>query len=221
MPLRRSEVVEMALKLLDDIGLDSLTTRRLAAELDVRPGALYWHVANKQDLLDAIAEKILEDMPQGAVHPGAGWREEVRDIAAGLRDALLAHRDAARLLAGSVSAGPRRLGLADRLMGVLAATGAPLAAAAYGGDTVMSYVTGFVLQEQSRSLDALHIDEESLQTLFDEERFPHLAVWARSWSPENGRLSFTAGLEIMLGGLETYLARAAAAGDRGNGRPAG
>lgn len=220
MPLQRSEVVGMALKLLDDIGLDALSTRRLAAELDVRPGALYWHVASKQDLLDAIAEKILEDLPQRDVPPAADWREEVRNIAAGLRGALLAHRDAARLLAGSVSAGPLRLGLADRLMGVLTATGAPLSAAAYGGDTVMSYVTGFVLQEQSRSLDALHVDEESLQTLFDAERFPYLAVWARSWSPENGRLSFTAGLEIMLGGLETYLTRAAAAAD-GGGRPAG
>src|SRR5882757_97661 len=59
MPLRRSEVIAAALLLLDEVGLDALSTRRLAARLDVHAGALYWHVASKHDLLDAIADKIL------------------------------------------------------------------------------------------------------------------------------------------------------------------
>jgi TetR/AcrR family tetracycline transcriptional repressor len=224
LPLQRSHVVDVALKLLDDIGLDALSTRRLAAECDVRPGALYWHVASKQDLLDAITEKILEGLPQRPVPPGATWREEVRELATGLRDALLAHRDGARLLAGSVSPGPQRLGLADRLMGVLASTGAPLAAAAYGADTVLSYVTGFVLQEQSASLDTSGADAEARQAVldaeFDAERFPHLAVWARSWSPDSRGLSFAAGLGILLDGLESHLARAASADAAGDGKSA-
>jgi TetR/AcrR family tetracycline transcriptional repressor len=99
----------------------------------------------------------------------------------------------------------------------LVSAGAPLAEAAYGGDTVLSYVTGFVLQEQSASLDTSGADEESLQALFDAERFPHLAVWARSWSPDSRRLSFAAGLEILLDGLESHLARAAGADPTGDG----
>lgn len=83
MPLQRSEVVDMALKLLDDIGLDALSTRRLAGELDVRPGALYWHVASKQDLLDALTEKILDGLPELPTAPGTSWRDEARGLAGG------------------------------------------------------------------------------------------------------------------------------------------
>ncbi|GAA2622577.1 MULTISPECIES: TetR/AcrR family transcriptional regulator C-terminal domain-containing protein [Streptomyces] len=209
MPLQRSEVVDMALKLLDDIGLDALSTRRLAGELDVRPGALYWHVASKQDLLDALTEKILDGLPELPTAPGTSWRDEARGLAGGLRDALLAHRDGARLLAGAVSSGPNRLAIADRMMGALSRTGAPLDAAAYGNDTVMSYITGFVLQEQSESLDTAEVDESQREALFDAERYPYLAVWARSWTPDSRRLSFEAGLDILLEGLSVYLAREA------------
>ena len=55
--LDREHVVRVALRLLDEAGLDGLTLRRLAAELDVKAPALYWHFANKQDLLDHMAPR--------------------------------------------------------------------------------------------------------------------------------------------------------------------
>ncbi|WP_326672449.1 TetR/AcrR family transcriptional regulator C-terminal domain-containing protein [Streptomyces sp. NBC_01257] len=234
MPLQRSEVVDAALTLLDDIGLDALSTRRLATELGVRPGALYWHVKNKQDLLDALAEKILGELSPPA--DGGDWRETVRAMAVNLREVLLAHRDAARLVAGSAWLGPNRLGFADGLMGVLRGTGAPIAAVAYGCDTVLSYVTGFALQEQGESDTPTGEDSVRRKPARGESAgqepapsepaspagvatvasgpasqapdfgpFPHLGAWVAEWNSGVRQDTFTAGLEILIGGLDRYL----------------
>src|SRR5215216_2081141 len=71
-PLGREEVVGAALGLLDEVGLDGLTTRRLAERLGVRVGALYWHVSSKQELLAAIAGRIMEELSTRPVAEGGG-----------------------------------------------------------------------------------------------------------------------------------------------------
>ncbi|HYZ66853.1 MAG TPA: helix-turn-helix domain-containing protein, partial [Mycobacterium sp.] len=60
MQLHKRDVVDAATTLLDSHGIADLTMRRLARELNVSPGALYWHFANKQELLGAVADRILD-----------------------------------------------------------------------------------------------------------------------------------------------------------------
>ena len=75
MQLHKRDVVEAATALLDDYGIADLTMRRLARELNVSPGALYWHFANKQELLGAVADRILEpvgDVPAALARPYHG-----------------------------------------------------------------------------------------------------------------------------------------------------
>lgn len=206
MPLQRSEVVTAAMRILDGAGLDALTTRKLASELNVRPGALYWHVSSKQDLLDSLTEKILEEVKTPPLAPGESWEDGVRELVHRLRDTLVAHRDSARLLAGAGGLGPNRLRIADHLMGLLRLTGAPVAATAYGSDTLLSYVTGFVLQEQSEPDHSAPDAADGGLEVLDEKLFPHLAAWAQGWSPDDRGLSFAAGLEVLVGGLDRYLA---------------
>ncbi len=67
MQLHKRDVVEAATALLDDYGIADLSMRRLARELEVSPGALYWHFASKQQLLGAVADRIL-----GAVQDSGG-----------------------------------------------------------------------------------------------------------------------------------------------------
>ena len=101
MQLHKRDVVDAATALLDSYGIADLTMRRLARELDVSPGALYWHFANKQQLLGAVADRILQpvdDVP-------AGWRDRVTGICGRLRDALLSHTDGAELVSASFAAG--------------------------------------------------------------------------------------------------------------------
>ncbi len=101
MQLHKRDVVEAATAILDNYGIADLTMRRLARELNVSPGALYWHFANKQQLLGAVADRILEPVGDG---PG-GWRDRVAAICRRLRDALLSHTDGAELVSASFAAG--------------------------------------------------------------------------------------------------------------------
>ena len=87
MQLHRRDVVDKATQLLDDYGIADLTMRRLARELGVTPGALYWHFADKQELLGAVSDRILEPaLPDDA---DDRWAAHLHGICLGLRDALL------------------------------------------------------------------------------------------------------------------------------------
>ena len=81
MRLRRERVVDVAIALLDADGLDALTMRKLATRLGVQAGALYWHFAGKQALLDAMADRFLEDF--AADLPAGSWDEQLAAAAGG------------------------------------------------------------------------------------------------------------------------------------------
>ena len=71
MQLHKRDVVDAATALLDDFGIADLTMRRLARELNVSPGALYWHFANKQELLGAVDDRHLARTAGHGVPPTA------------------------------------------------------------------------------------------------------------------------------------------------------
>jgi AcrR family transcriptional regulator len=147
--LHRRDVVDKATQLLDDYGIADLTMRRLARELNVSPGALYWHFADKQELLGAIADRILE--PASGDVPG-GWRDRVAGICARLRDALLSHTDGAELVSASFAAGrsDAMSQILTWLTGAAADAGVDPAHADLAARTVVYYVLGFTADEQSR-----------------------------------------------------------------------
>jgi TetR/AcrR family tetracycline transcriptional repressor len=141
--LHKRDVVDAATALLDNYGLADLTMRRLARELDVSPGALYWHFANKQQLLGAIADRILD-----SVSAATG----VVDVCNRLRDALLSHTDGAELVSASFAAGQSEtMGeILAQLTDAAAEAGIDAAHAELAARTVVYYVLGFTVDEQSR-----------------------------------------------------------------------
>jgi AcrR family transcriptional regulator len=171
--LHKRDVVEAATAILDTYGIADLTMRRLGRELNVSAGALYWHFANKQELLGAIADRILE--PVGDV-PG-DWRNRVVEVCGQLRDALLSHTDGAELVSASFAAG--QSGAMTQIVARLgeAATDAGVADAhaALAARTVVYYVLGFTADEQSRlqwdAAGAVLPDEQSVLTDEAGDRF--------------------------------------------------
>lgn len=103
MALTRTRIVEEALRLVDEIGLDGLSLRALAARLDVQAPTLYWHVPNKAALLDAVSDAIMGEALDGAaaLDPAPSTREWMLDALVVLRDAMLRHRDGARIVSGA------------------------------------------------------------------------------------------------------------------------
>ena len=148
MQLHKRDVVEAATAILDNYGIADLTMRRLARELDVSPGALYWHFANKQQLLGAVADRILESVDDV---PGS-WSDRIARICGRLRDALLSHTDGAELVSASFAAGQSKAMtlILTRLTNAAADAGVDAAHAGLAARTVVYYVLGFTADEQSR-----------------------------------------------------------------------
>lgn len=137
----RAHIVSVALTLLDQYGLPDLTMRRLATELDVQPSALYWHFASKQDLLAAVADRILDRIP---LAPASGLLDASRIV----RDALLAYRDGAEVVMSSAALRPAP-SRAHRLLR-RALTSAGVDAADVGATAVLEFILGHTLIVQQR-----------------------------------------------------------------------
>jgi AcrR family transcriptional regulator len=142
--LSREQVVRAALDLLDDVGLAGLSMRGLADRLGVKAASLYWHLRDKEQLLDLLSESILGQVPEPAEGP---WRPALEAFAQDYRRVLLAHRDAARVVAGFQS-GPAALRRYERLIASLMAAGFTAADAADAAVLLFGhYVPAFVADE--------------------------------------------------------------------------
>jgi TetR/AcrR family tetracycline transcriptional repressor len=143
--LSREQVIETALSLLDQVGLEKLTMRRLAARLGVRAASLYRHVRNKEELMVLLADAISADIPLAG---GAGtWREQLTFLAWNVRRGLAARRDAAIVLANTPPAGPHRLKHIDAALRVIRSSGLSERDAVWAAYHLNNFVTEFAADE--------------------------------------------------------------------------
>ncbi|MET9260090.1 TetR/AcrR family transcriptional regulator C-terminal domain-containing protein [Amycolatopsis sp. NPDC004079] len=171
MPLDRQRIVAEAVALLDDEGLDGLTTRKLAARLGVQAATLYWHVPSKAALVTAIAEEILGEQFDTMSPPGPDerWQDWLTGLAQRLRRALLAHRDGARI----ISAAQLSLTMAavsELAMSSLVARGISLRHARVIVLTTERFTVGHVLEEQAPRPEGAALDGFDLASF--SERYP-------------------------------------------------
>ncbi len=185
MQLSKHDVVDVATSVLDNYGIADLSMRRLARELNVSPGALYWHFENKQQLLGAVADRILS--PVGEVT--GPWRDRIRRSCAQLRDALLSHTDGAELVSASFAAGQSEAmtGVLTRLADAAGHAGVASGQAELAARSVIYYVLGFTADEQSRlQWDAAGADVAQ-------------TVWA-----EEPDTRFTFGVQLLIDGIAAH-----------------
>ncbi|MFE0812642.1 TetR/AcrR family transcriptional regulator [Streptomyces sp. NPDC058794] len=148
-PLDRRRVADTALKLLNEVGLDGLTLRAIARELDVKAPALYWHFEDKQALLDEMATEMYRRMVAGtALDPADTWRERLLKANRGLRAALLGYRDGAKVFSGSRFTGLVHAEQMEDNLRLFTAAGLTLAQAVRATTTAYLFTLGFVTEEQ-------------------------------------------------------------------------
>lgn len=176
-------IIESALQEVNAAGIDGMSMRSLADRLHVQKGALYYHVASKQALIAAMANEVA-NRALACYETGAlvDSMLRVRYLANCLRQTLRDQRDGARLLAYSpLVQSPTAFQLIEHLVALLLQAGVSVEQASVGADTLMSYVTGYVLQEQQ------------ILTLSPD-------------SPDDNE-TFEAGLDIILHGLDIPFTR--------------
>ncbi|MFI0237110.1 TetR/AcrR family transcriptional regulator C-terminal domain-containing protein [Streptomyces sp. NPDC016845] len=154
--LDKAHVADTALDLLNDVGLEGLTLRAIAKELDVQAPALYWHFKNKQALLDEMATVMFRRMTgagQGSVGevtygPAGTWQEWLIEGNRRLRATLLRYRDGAKVFSGSRFTGTDHGAELEANLRFLVDAGFEPGQAARASTTVYMYTLGFVTEEQ-------------------------------------------------------------------------
>ncbi len=140
--------------LLNEVGVDGLTTRKLAERLGVQQPALYWHFRNKRALLDALAEAMLaENHTHSVPRADDDWRSFLIGNARSFRQALLAYRDGARIHAGTRPGAPQ-METADAQLRFLCEAGFSAGDAVNALMTISYFTVGAVLEEQAGDSDA-------------------------------------------------------------------
>jgi TetR/AcrR family tetracycline transcriptional repressor len=148
MPIEREKILEEALALVNEVGLDQFSTRRLAERLGVQQPALYWHFRNKSALLDALNGLMLARFHKHRLPAkGEDWAVFTLSNARSLRKALLSVRNGARINAGTRPS-TREFADAERQLELYVEAGFTPAQALNIAIGVTRYVLGFVLEEQ-------------------------------------------------------------------------
>ncbi|MGN9814267.1 TetR/AcrR family transcriptional regulator [Streptomyces sp. SD11] len=145
----RALVADTALRLLNEVGLNGLSLRVIAKELDVKAPALYWHFKDKQALLDEMATEMYRRMIAGTpIPPDTDWRERLLTANRGLRAALLSYRDGAKVFSGSRFTGTVHAAQMEENLRALVDAGFTLRQAVRAFTTAYLYTLGFVTEEQ-------------------------------------------------------------------------
>lgn len=166
MQLRRADVLDGAIAILDEYGLGDLTMRRLATSLHVQPGALYWHFKDKQSLLGAIADTILGDTD--APPRADTWDQQLNELAHRLRNSLLSHRDGAELVAATYASRLVTNRVRERIAAVCIRAGLPRDESELSADTLLYYILGQTVDEQARmQMDSVGALTDEASPLFE------------------------------------------------------
>ncbi|MCX5376731.1 TetR/AcrR family transcriptional regulator C-terminal domain-containing protein [Streptomyces sp. NBC_00091] len=147
--LDKKQAVDTSLRLLNELGLDGLSLRAIAKELDVQAPALYWHFKNKQELLDEMATEMYRRMvADAALSPDLSWQDRLLAANRGLRTALLRYRDGAKVFSGSRFTGTEHAVEMEANLRALVAAGFELPQAVRATTTAYFFTLGFVTEEQ-------------------------------------------------------------------------
>jgi TetR/AcrR family tetracycline transcriptional repressor len=212
--LDQAQVVRAALALLDEIGLDALTMRRLAERLGVKAASLYRHVRNKEELLALLGDEITSEIP--LPQTAGPWQRQLTDAAWKARRGLLAHRDAARVLASTPPAGPQRLRHVEAVLKILRTAGLGERDAARAAYHLNNFVTEFAADE-ARFAAFAAVPGMSRRKALNEVRrqfkslprgeYPTIVALADALTEDAQDALFQFGVDLHLRGIEALAAR--------------
>ncbi len=203
-PLTRDRVLRAAVRLADEGGLEAVSMRKLGQVLRVEAMSLYKHVANKDDILDGIADLVTSDFEVPSID--ADWKTAIRRSAISAHQVLLRHPWASSLIESRRNAGPARLRYLDAVIGVLAGAGFTMPMAIRAIMALDSHTYGFALQELAWPFDLENAPElaATFARGLPASEYPNLLAMAEmlTTAPHGVPVDFEFGLDLILDGLE-------------------
>lgn len=206
-------MIDAAIALADRSGIEALTIRALATELDTKPMTLYHHVDGKEAVLDGMVDRVFSQIDLPPVD--LGWRAAVRQRCLSARDVLVRHAWAVPLMESRRSPGAATLAHHDAMLGCFFRGGLSLPLTAHAYAVLDSYVYGFALQQANLPDDVATGDSAATREIaatFSPESHPNLVRFTTEHVLQPGYAfgdSFEYGLDLLLDGFE-HAARAQA-----------
>jgi AcrR family transcriptional regulator len=220
-PITQEAIVETALRILDSEGLDGLSMRRIAEELDTGAASLYWHVGSKDGLLDLLFDHVIGEQQVPKPDPER-WQEQLKQVARTQRATILRHRDIVAVSLGRIPMGPHALRYSEAVLAILRAGGVPDWLAVAGQQLLIAVVNGFTLDEVSdgpppgaQPADGQPADGAAQPSPDAASRyiaslpagqFPNLTVLAKHFTDVDPDERFELLLDIFAGGLAQHAA---------------
>jgi len=211
--LSKARIVEAAIEILDREGEDALTFRALAARLSTGSGAIYWHVADKNDLLATATDHVIARVTTNAVR-GSTPQEVIRTMALGVFDAIHAHP----WVGGQLSRNPWQYAVVRLLEGVggqVQALGVPEHAQFNAVTALMSFILGLAGQYAAGArlfppdMDRAAFRKTFLETVaarwsrLDPTEHPFVRQLSKVLPEHDDREQFLAGIDLILAGMES------------------
>jgi AcrR family transcriptional regulator len=207
--------VGTALRLVDAEGLGALSMRRLGQELDAGATSLYWHIRNKDELLDLLLDRIIAEVVAETPIGSDDWRATAMDAARTFRRVLLRHRNVTPVMGARPTLGPSALRGMDTIIGIFIDAGFDPREAVLAANAIVNWAAGFAVFEARQPLGINATPEEQAGYLEDyngflaslpRDEYPmmtHMATVMAECTPD---VQFEYALERLLDGIEAQRA---------------
>ena len=205
--LTRERVLEGAVTLADEIGIEALTIRRLAEALGTKPMTIYYHVPSKDEIVDGMVEIVFSQIEKPP--PGDDWRPAIRKRCVSAREVIRRHPWAAPLMESRMSPGPENLAHHEAVLACLKRGGLSYQMMAHAYAILDGFIYGFCFDEAM--LPAQGAGEEftemtaDIAAAFDPSAYPNLVDFSVNHVFKPGYdfgSSFEFGLDLILDGIE-------------------
>ena len=201
--LTRQGIIEVALAILRDEGLNKVTMRRIAEVLDTGAASLYVYVRNTIDLhaqiLDALLETVTESLPAEGT-----WRDRLKQLLMHYMRVLFDYPEIARMTLTTHPSGPNYLALVERILSLLKEGEMPNREAAWTVDLLLLYATATAAEHRTRKSSSQAANEDAalaaVIATVDASRYPHVAQLGDELFSGSGLERFQWGIDIFLTG---------------------
>ncbi|WNB93892.1 TetR/AcrR family transcriptional regulator C-terminal domain-containing protein [Bacillus sp. NEB1478] len=197
----KEHIIQAALKLLNQSGIHSLSMRKLADQLGIKASSIYWHVKNKSELLQLLAERITEKIS----YPGEPftWDKGLKVIANNYLEVLLSYRDSAEIMMITPPFTPNRLSLIEFVYSLFIKAGIPKEEIQSAASLFNNYILSFVMDEVKIGEQDQLTDLSKMQSFKDAEKYPLLASVHSPEKEQDMIQRFQWGLEVLISGFKS------------------